>query len=36
MKLIIEARLCQEWGKLVAESEWIEPSGRPVQWRFDF
>jgi hypothetical protein len=36
MKLIVEGRLRQERGKLVVVgSEWIEPSGWPVQ-RFDF
>jgi DNA-binding transcriptional regulator YhcF (GntR family) len=37
MKLIVEGRLRQERGKLVVVgSEWIEPSGLPVQRRFDF
>jgi hypothetical protein len=37
MKLIVEGRLRQERGKLVVDgSEWIEPSGLPVQQRFDF
>jgi hypothetical protein len=37
MKLIVEGRLRQERGKLVVVgSEWIEPSGLPVQQRFDF
>jgi hypothetical protein len=37
MKLIVEGRLRQERGKLVVVgSEWIEPSGLPVQREFDF
>jgi len=37
MKLIVEGRLRQERGKrVVVGSEWIEPSGLPVQRRLDF
>jgi DNA-binding transcriptional regulator YhcF (GntR family) len=37
MKLITEGRLRQERGKLVViGSEWIEPTGWPVQQQFDF
>jgi hypothetical protein len=37
VKQYIEGRLRQERGKLVVVgSEWIEPSGWPVQRRFDF
>jgi hypothetical protein len=37
VKLVVEGRLRQERGKLVVVgSEWIEPSGLPVQQRFDF